>query len=134
MAFDYYGTAADTLAALLEYGAADPGVTLTRTTPGAYDPATSSTAPPVVLTTAGVGLVFDYGLHASGASTHDGTLIQAGDKQCYLAALDAAGVAIAAPVKGDKALAPDGVTYGVENVKTLAPAGVPVLYELQLRR
>lgn len=135
MAFDWGATAQDTLEALVDAGGAEPGVTLTRTPKGAYDPALGEAAPsgaPIV--TRGVGLTFDYGLQNSGAGTSGGSLIQAGDRQLLLSSLTAAGVAIPLPVKGDSCLAPDGVTYNVENVKTLAPAGVAVLYELQLRR
>ncbi len=133
---DWGDTAQQALEALVAAGGAAPGVTLTRTTPGEYDPATSTTAAPTVLVTAGVGLVFPYSLQASGESRYGegGALIVMGDQQLYLAALDAAGVAIADPKAGDACLAPDGFTYTVKTVKTLAPAGVALVHDVQLRR
>lgn len=131
--FDYLATAQDALEALTEFGGADPGVTLTRTPPGAYKPGQGTGTPGEPTTWAGVGLVFDYDFKDSGASVAGASLIQAGDRRLYLAALGADGVAIVAPKHGDKCQAPDGA-YKVENVKTLAPAGLAVLYDVQLRR
>lgn len=131
---DYAATALEALDALVEAGGASPGVTLTRTPAGVYDRTTSKVAPGAPVTTAGVGLVFDYELQAAGAGAVEGTLIRDGDKRLLLAAVDAAGVAIPAPVKGDACVAPDGLRYGVELVKTIAPAGVAVLYDVTLRR
>lgn len=132
--FDYLATAQDALDVLLEFGGATPGALFTRTTPGAYDTGTRTTGEPTTTTTAGVALAFDYEFKDSGAATEGGSLIRAGDKRLYLAALSALGAAIAAPRKGDACRAPDGLTYAVENVKTLAPTGVAILYDVQLRR
>ena len=134
MSFDWAATAQDALAALVDAGGAEPGVVLTRTTAGAYDPATSKTAAATTTTTNGVGLVFDFDLINSGAGAYEQTLIKEGDKRLYLAALTADGAAIDAPAHLDKCLAPDGLTYVVERVKVIAPAGVAVLYDVQLRR
>lgn len=134
MSFDYAETAQQALESLVEFGGAAPGVTLTRTTAGAYNPLTSHTAAPTTLTTHGVALAFDYDLQGSGAGAYEDTQIRAGDKRLYLATLDSSGVAIAEPRKDDKCLAPDGLTYNVERVKSISPAGVAVLYDLQLRR
>lgn len=134
MSFDYFESAQDALATLIDFNGAEPGVRLTRTPKAEYDKTLGKTVSGAPVVTLGVGLVFDYGLHASGAGTVGGSLIVAGDRQLYLAALTVDGVAIPQPVKGDKALAPDGIEYNVENVKSLAPAGVPVLYDIQLRR
>lgn len=134
MSFDYFESARDALATLVDFGGAEPGVTLTRTPKAEYDRTTGKTVAADPVVTLGVGLVFDYGLHASGTGTVGSSLIAAGDRQLYLASLTVAGVEIPAPLKNDKCVAPDGVEYNVESVKTLAPAGVPVLYDVQLRR
>lgn len=130
---DYAATAQQTLEALSAAGGDSPGVTLTRTTPGAYDPATSTTGAGTTATHAGVGLAFDYDYIGSGAGTLGDSLIRDGDKQLYLAALKVDGSTMPKPLKGDRLLAPDGLTYNVERVKELAPAGVPLLYDVQLR-
>jgi hypothetical protein len=134
VAFDWVETAQQAHAALVDAGGDDPGVTLTHTAVAEYDKATSTTTPGAVTTTAGVGLVFDYEFRDSGASTHAGTLVRAGDRRLYLSPLDASLAAIRPPEHGDKCLGPDGLTYNVESVKTLSPAGVPLLYDLLLRR
>lgn len=136
MSFDYVESAQEALALLIDFGTPDgpPLVTLTHTPKGEYDRSTGKVEPGDPVITVGVGLAFDYGLHASGAGTAGGSLIAAGDRQLYLAAITVGGVPIPAPVKNDKATPADGIEYNVESVKTLAPAGVPVLYELQLRR
>ncbi len=128
-----YGETAQQVLEALQAAAGDDGdasVVITRTTPtprGSSDAATTAT-------TNGVGLVFEYNRVNSGDGVHPGTEILAGDKQLLLAALDANGVAITLPKKGDKCLAPDGITYNVENVKPLAPSGVAVLYDVNLRK
>ena len=136
MSFDYLESAQEALALLIDFGPPGvvPLVTLTRTPKGVYDRTTGQTPLGTPVITLGVGLAFDYGLHASGAGTAGGSLIAAGDRQLYLAALDVDSVAIAQPLKNDKAVPLDGVEYNVESVKVLSPAGIPVLYELQLRR
>lgn len=115
----FYGNLTATAARLLkQFGA--PGV-LSRVTTGEYDPATG-TAPTTTETVMANAVVFDYD-----AKLIDGSVIQQGDKQCFMET---------------KALAPQavdtfdwgGMVHQVIAVKPLAPAGAAVLYELQLRR
>lgn len=95
--------------------------TLTRSTPGDYNPATGSAG--VTVTTASCNaVVFPYG-----DKFIDGTLIKTGDQQVYMAP----NVSIE-PAPGDS-LTWGGKVYQVIQVKTLRPAGVPVLHELQVR-
>lgn len=116
MTFDYAATAATALRLLQRFGAA---ATLKRQSVGAYDPATgSNTVTSTSLTT--TAAVFDYP-----QKYIDGTLIQLGDKQAYLAATQE-------PQQGDR-VAWQSVDYTVVSYKAVAPAGVPVLYEAQLR-
>lgn len=97
---------------------------------GTYDPAAGG-GTPTITTTAAIGATFAY---SNGATTREGSLIQQGDLQAFVAALDLSGNPLPAPVKPDTCLAPDGHTYTVESVKALAPTGIAVLYEIQLRR
>lgn len=132
---DYVQTAQDALAALIEAGGANPGAQITIKAAGGYNPATSKTTAPTTVTYAAVALVFEYGFRNAGEAFADGTMIKAGDREIYIAALLADGSPLpAAPVNGAACVAPDGQTYTLENVKPLAPAGVPVLYQATIRR
>ena len=116
MSFDYAATAATAQRLLLRFGAV---CTLRRVTAGAYDPATGS-ATTTVSELSTVAVVLDYPQRYV-----DGTLIKQGDKQAFLDRSYA-------PAQGDE-LSWQGVTYQVVNYKAVSPAGVPVLYEAQLR-
>lgn len=103
-------------------------LTLTRQTAGAYDPTTGE-AKVKTTTQTGTGAVFDYGV-----KNIDGTLIQAGDKKLLLSAFNTAGAALTAPVINDTVTI-GGVTYTiVEPLKTVAPGGVTVLYQCNIRK
>lgn len=101
-----------------EYGQA---VAITHNSAGSYNPATGSAAI-TTITQAGIGAVVDYV-----ANQIDGTLIQRGDKQLLLATHN-----ISAP-QLDDLVTTGGVTYAIKHVTTLAPAGLSVIYECQLR-
>lgn len=121
----FYGDLAITADELLgEFG---QGITLRRQNVGGYDPEAGGET---VTTTdeSGQGAVFDFGLHQSGASFAAGSMIVAGDKQLYLSP-----VGISAPRAGDLAII-GGEAWSIVSVKSTAPAGVPVLYEAQLRK
>lgn len=115
-AFNYANTAATATRLLTRFGAA---ATIKRTTVGAYDPETG-TAPVTVtsLTTTAAVFAFDQ-------KYIDGTLILEGDQRAYLAPAQQ-------PKQGDL-LNWQSRDYNVIAVKPLAPAGVVVLYEAQLR-
>jgi hypothetical protein len=102
------------------------GTTTTLTTPSdtaaAYDPATGTAtlaAPTVDTVTVAVFPYADKFI--------DGTLILTGDEQAYLSAQG-----ISEPKPGSM-LAWRGKSYTTVRAKTLGPAGVNVLYELQVR-
>lgn len=116
MSFNYQRTAETASRLLARFGAV---CLLKRRGDAAYDPATGTTAP-VVADLQTVAVVVDYD-----ARHIDGTLIRQGDRRGYL---DAA----VAPRQGD-ALAWQGATLTVVAVRPLSPAGVPVLFEVQLR-
>lgn len=104
---------------LAKYG---QSMTLTRQTPGAYDPATGKVAN-TSTTTIDKGVIFPY---ADGLSLIEGSLIQRGDQQVFI------NIATA-PLPSDK-LTVGTTVYNVINVKEIAPAGTAVLYELQCRK
>ncbi len=124
MTFDYAGTAQDVDATLKEVG---QSVTLRTITAGPYDPATGK-ASSVSAELPGFGAVFDFVLHLSGTAFVPGTLIVAGDKQLLLSP-----VGVAEPQPGSLIIV-GTVTWHVVATKTLAPAGIPVLYEVLLRK
>jgi hypothetical protein len=119
MSFDYAEIAADAQALLEEFGARGQ---IKRSTPGVYDP--SLGAAPVTTTTQ----VVTAAVFAMPAHLIDGTTVLQGDEQAYMSAL---GITDPAPLD---VLTWQGVGYTVISAKRLAPAGVAVLHELQVRR
>lgn len=113
----YSETAADVTASLKEYGVS---TSLRQTTLGAYDP-TNGNAVPTTGNVSVTALVIDYPIRYI-----DGTKILAGDKQAYVAPGTA-------PKVNDELLWM-GEWWRIVSVETLAPAGVPVLYTLQVRK
>lgn len=116
MTFNYPATAATATRILTRFGAA---CTLKRTSQGAYNPATGTSA---VTTTS---LPTTAAVFAYPQKYVDGTLILEGDQQAFCAP----GVV---PKQGD-ALTWQGVDYQVVMVKPVSPAGIPVLFEAQIR-
>lgn len=122
-AFNYPATAATATRLLKRFGA---DATVKRVSGSAYDPDTG-TMTPTYTSLPTTAAVFDFD-----QKYIDGTLILQGDKQAYCAP----GVAV---VQGDQfdwpVNVPDvpTVTYTVIAVKPVSPAGVPVLFEAQLR-
>ena len=124
MAFDYANTAQTVLRLLARFGAA---TTLTRPGVSAYDPTTGTVnATPVV--DAVTAAVFPYMLRRLDDRSIDGTLIFATDKQAYIASP----TGLAEPKPGDVLLW-QGVGLTVVTCKSVAPAGVAVIYEMQVR-
>jgi len=124
MSLDYASIALDVDAILAETG---QPVTIRTVTTGAYDPSTgkpSTTSSDLP----GTGAVFDFSLHLSGTAFLPGTLILAGDKQLLLSP-----VGMTEPQPGSFVII-GTKTWHVVATKTLAPAGIPVLYEVLLRK
>ncbi|MGA0608832.1 hypothetical protein [Caldimonas sp. KR1-144] len=117
-AFNYAATAQTAQRLLQRFGAQ---TTLTRPGTPTYDPETGeTTATPVVDSC--TAAVFPYG-----DKYVDGTQILATDRQAYIAA-----VGLTEPKPGDVLLwGGSGLT--VIKTKNIAPAGLPVLYEAQVR-
>lgn len=118
MTFDYASTALDAAELLAEFGAL---VTLTRITPGVYDPITGTVVNTEVTHTAN-GVKLDYEQRQI-----DGTNILQGDQRVYLDPLIAE-----APQTGDT-LTVGTEVFTVVKSRPLAPAGVVVLHDVQIR-
>ena len=116
MSFNYPATAATATRLLERFGAP---ATLKRQSGTAYDPATG-TSTQTYTSYATTAAVFAYD-----QKYIDGTLIQQGDQLAYCAPA-------VTPEQGDR-FTWHGRDYAVVAVKPVAPAGVPVLYEVQLR-
>lgn len=114
--FNYPATAATATRLLQRFGAS---CTLVRTTTGAYDPATgSNTVTTESLATTAAVFAYDQ-------KYIDGTLILQGDQLAYCAPA-------VEPKQGDS-FTWQGVTRTVIAVKPTSPAGIPVLFEAQIR-
>lgn len=120
MSFDYADLALTADELLTEFGA---GATLSRTIAGGYDTATGISAPESIDVQSVTAVCIDYD-----AKYIDGTLIIRGDKQVFMSAKDAT-----LPMAGDK-FTWQGGAFSVIAVTPLAPAGLTVLFELQVRR
>jgi len=114
--FDYTATAATALRLLTKFGAA---CVLKRQTAGDYD-ADQGAALVIESELASIAAVFEYP-----ARYIDGTLIKQGDRQAFLRAEPV-------PVQGDR-LEWSSSDWTVVSVKAIAPAGVTVMYECQIR-
>lgn len=119
MSFDYGTTAATAARLIARFGSK---VVLTRSVPGAYDPATGAPAAPTVTMQNVDAVVLDFP-----QSYIDGTLIRAGDRKVLVSA-----VGTTAPMAGDT-MAWEGQSLVVINAKKLGPAGPAVLFTLQVR-
>jgi hypothetical protein len=118
MPFDYANTAATALRLLTKFGAE---ATLTHNSDGTYDPDTGGVTETTATDTV-QACVFPIA-----DKLIDGTLIQAGDRTAYVSA-----VGVTNPRPNDILLW-EGISLRVINAKSLGPAGVYVLHELQVR-
>lgn len=114
--FQYAATAATATRLLQRFGAS---ATIKRQTTGTYDPSTGTT-PVTVTELATTAAVFAYD-----QKYIDGTLILQGDQRAYM-------TPAVMPKQGDL-LAWHGRDWSIVAVKPISPAGVPVVYEAQLR-
>lgn len=119
MTFAYAKSAATALRLLTKFGQA---VTLRKQTAGAYDPATG-TAAITTSDTTGNAAVLEF---SNGERYQAGTTIQEGDKKALLNAI------AVTPAPNDLLIV-GSATWTILSIKTLAPAGTVVLYELHLR-
>jgi hypothetical protein len=118
MGYDYSKPAATALRLLTKFGAA---ATIKQLSSDGYNPATG-TASVLTASQACFAAVFDIE-----QKMVDGTNVLAGDKTAYVSASG-----VTEPKEGS-VLTWQGKDYRIVKHKTLAPAGVAVLFELQVR-
>lgn len=99
-------------------------VTLRDTNVGSYDPSTGTNAPDIVLEQVAKSMLLEY----KGYEFQNATLIQQGDRKLKIPAVGLQWP----PTLKTKAVI-QGRTWSVVNVKEISPAGIPILYELQVR-
>lgn len=115
----YSELATDADALLTEFG---QSVTVRRQSAGAYNPDTGASS---ITTTdvIGHGAVFDRN-----AKDIDGAMIQHGDKQLLLSASG-----MAKPSTADTVII-GGESWRVIDPQEISPAGIPVLYDINIRK
>ena len=119
MAFDYSGLAETARGLLAEYG---QDVTFTRQGSAVYDNETGQVTSTETKFTA-KGVIFPY---KNGVSQVNGSLIEKGDQEVYWQGNTA-------PIPGDTVTVAN-VSYKVVSVMAIEPAGINVLYQIQVRR
>jgi hypothetical protein len=103
-------------------------VTLTRTTPGAYDPATGSTGAASTATYSGFAFRENFALRDI-----DGTLIKHGDVRLLIAPMQADGTAMPVPQTATDVLTFDGTSYTVVGPDPFKPANESVFFYVHAR-
>ncbi|MDI6742657.1 MAG: hypothetical protein QMD11_07945 [Smithella sp.] len=101
-------------------------ITISRNSAGAYDP-TLGQAAITITTQTGWGTIFEYQ-----NQNIDGTLVLKGDKQLLLSAINAAGTALMTPQINDTVTI-GGIVHTIMQIKPLSPAGITVLFDVNLR-
>lgn len=112
------GTAAPLIT---EFGQA---ITLQVSVPGTFDPITGTESGATTATYGGFGVVTDYTTREI-----DGTVIQRGDKKVLATFTDTSVI----PLTTHNLLV-GSTSYSIQNVNSLEPGGVSVMYTLQMRR
>jgi len=100
--------------------------TITKQTAGTYSTSTG-VASVSTSTQSAYGALFDYE-----NKNIDGTLVKKGDRRLLLSALNTAGAALTAPSVNDTVTA-NSVTYTIIAIRPIAPSGVAVAYDCQIR-
>ena len=100
--------------------------TITKQTAGTYSTSTG-VASVSTSTQSAYGALFDYE-----NKNIDGTLVKKGDRRLLLSALNTAGAVLTAPSVNDTVTA-NSVIYTIVAVRPIAPSGVAVAYDCQIR-
>jgi hypothetical protein len=100
--------------------------TITKQTAGTYSTSTGVASVSTSTQTA-YGALFDYE-----NKNIDGSLVKKGDRKLLLAALNTALAALTAPSVNDQVTA-NSVTYTIVAIRPIAPSGVAVAYDCQIR-
>lgn len=118
---DFYADMAATAHELLtEFGGP---VVLSRTVPGAYNPATGATGAGETTNYTGTGAAFDYGQRDI-----DGSRIRVGDRRVYLST-----TGMVTPQTGDVLTLEGGEVLNVVASRPLKPAATVVMHDVQAR-
>lgn len=100
--------------------------TITKQTAGSYSVSTG-VASVSTSTQSAYGALFDYE-----NKNIDGSLVKKGDRKLLLSALNTALAALTAPSVNDTVTA-NSVTYTIIAIRPIAPSGVAVAYDCQIR-
>lgn len=102
---------------------------------GTYDPTTSSYTPAASVTTTVKVVLLDYSASQNGLSVNENTLIQQGDKQCYMDAKVNGVDLTTKPSPAGDTITVAGQTYRILNVKEYNPTGAyTILFDCLLRK
>ena len=101
--------------------------TITKQTAGTYSTSTGVASVSTSTQSAAYGALFDYE-----NKNIDGTLVKKGDRKLLLSALNTAGAVLTAPSVNDTVTA-NSVTYTIVAIRPIAPSGVAVAYDCQIR-
>jgi len=103
-------------------------MTLTRTTPGAYDPITGSVDTAIEQTWTVYGITGNYGRFNMGNSFNDAnSMVLSGDKKVII------GAGVVEPLPAD-VITIMGVDWIAISVDTLCPRGEALMYTIQARK
>ena len=118
--FDYSKSAALASRLLERFG---QQVTLSKSVPGAYDPVTGEHTGSEELTQTAWVAMLDYSGAEAGAQFADGSQVRVGDKK---ALIEAQGLSWP-PDEATRLTDVTGQAWSIEQLRELAPAGVPVV-------
>lgn len=119
MSFNYAKSKATSRKLLSNFG---QSMTLSQIVHGTYDE-TTGTATDTTVTTTDTGVILPY---SDGVSTINGSLVLRGDQQIL--------IQMAVVPKPTDKISANGTVYTIINVSALEPAGINVLYDLQVRK
>lgn len=103
-------------------------VTLTARSAGSYDTATASSSI-TTSTRTGKGVILPLAAYRKAANA----IIVEGDENLLLAAVDTSGAALTAPKVNSEITDANGKVYTLVGIETLAPAGLPILFDCIVR-
>lgn len=103
-------------------------VTLTARSAGSYNTATGSAAI-TTSTRTGKGVILPLAAYRKASNA----VIVEGDENLLLAAIDTAGAALTAPKVDSLITDANGKVYTLIGIETLAPAGLPILFDCIVR-
>lgn len=118
----YDSAAATSLRLLTKFG---QNITLRKFGPGTY---TNGVMTPSTTDSTIKGAVFDYVRMNFGEVLQDGTLVQAADRNLFLAANGSR------PEVNDHVLLANGSEWNIVGIRTVEPSGTPVLYDCRIRQ